>query len=47
MGAAQDIAKVTGMGAVGFGVVAAVTPRLFFSLYGLPDEPNVRTMARL
>ena len=36
-----------GYGAVGFGVLAVVSPRLFLGLYGIPDEANVRLMTRV
>ena len=35
------------MGAVGFGVVAALTPRVFTALYGLGSDPKLLTMTRL
>ena len=35
------------MGAVGFGVVAALTPRIFTALYGLGNDPKLLTMTRL
>jgi hypothetical protein len=35
------------IGAVGFGVVAAVTPRVFTALYGLGNDPKLLTMTRL
>jgi hypothetical protein len=35
------------IGAVGFGVVAALTPRVFSALYGLGNDPKLLTMARL
>jgi hypothetical protein len=35
------------IGAVGFGVVAAVTPRVFTALYGLGNDPRLLTMTRL
>lgn len=47
MVAAGDIEKAVGAGSVAFGAVAALTPRVFLGMYGLPDEANVRTMTRL
>jgi hypothetical protein len=47
MAEADDVLKAVGIGSVAFGVVAALTPRLFLGLYGVPDEPGVRTMTRL
>lgn len=47
MVAAEDIEKGVGVGSVAFGAVAALAPRAFLGMYGLADEPNVRTMARL
>jgi CelD/BcsL family acetyltransferase involved in cellulose biosynthesis len=44
---AEDIRKSVGVGSVAFGAVAALTPRLFLGLYGVPEEPSVRTMTRL
>jgi hypothetical protein len=35
------------IGAVGFGVVAAVTPRVFTAVYGLGNDPKLLTMTRL
>jgi hypothetical protein len=35
------------IGAVGFGAVAALTPRVFTALYGLGNDPNLLTMTRL
>jgi len=36
-----------GIGSVAFGAVATLTPRLFLGIYGLANEPNVRTMTRI
>jgi hypothetical protein len=47
MAAPDDIRKTVGWGALGFGVVAVLTPRLFLGLYGIPDESNVRLMTRV
>ncbi len=47
MAGSDDIQKAVGVGSVAFGAVAALTPRLFLAMYGVPDEPNVRTMTRL
>ena len=47
MAGSVDIQKAVGVGSVAFGAVAALTPRLFLGMYGLPDEVNVRTMTRL
>ncbi|MDX6374624.1 MAG: hypothetical protein QOD98_3612 [Nocardioidaceae bacterium] len=35
------------IGAVGFGVVATVAPRVFTALYGLGNDPKLITMTRL
>ena len=35
------------IGAVGFGVVAALTPRVFTAVYGIGNEPTLLTMTRL
>ena len=35
------------IGAVGFGVAAALTPRVFTALYGLGSDPRLLTMTRL
>ncbi|MDT4923045.1 MAG: hypothetical protein QOG01_758 [Pseudonocardiales bacterium] len=45
--AADGIRKASALGALGFGGVAVVLPRLFTALYGLTSDPNVRTMTRL
>jgi hypothetical protein len=47
MAGADDIQKAVGVGSVAFGAVAALTPRLFLGLYGVPNEANVRTMTRI
>lgn len=47
MADADDIQKAVGVASVAFGAVAALTPRLFLGMYGVPDEANVRTMTRL
>lgn len=47
MAGAEDIQKAVGIGSVGFGVAALVTPRLFLGTYGVPDEANVRVMTRI
>lgn len=47
MAGADDIQKAVGVGSVAFGAVAALTPRLFLGMYGVPDEANVRTMTRI
>ena len=47
MAGADDIQKAVGVGSVAFGAIAALTPRLFLGLYGVPDEANVRTMTRI
>lgn len=39
--------KAVGVGSVAFGAMAALTPRLFLGMCGVPDEANVRTMTRL
>ncbi|HEX3336894.1 MAG TPA: DUF4267 domain-containing protein [Jatrophihabitans sp.] len=45
--AADSIRKASALGALGFGGVAVVLPRLFTALYGLTSDPNVRTLTRL
>ena len=47
MAGADDIQKAVGIGSVAFGAIAALTPRLFLGMYGVPDEANVRTMTRI
>jgi hypothetical protein len=47
MATSDDIRKAAGCGAIGFGVLAMLSPRLFLSLYGMPDEANVRLMTRV
>lgn len=47
MVAAEDIENAVGAGSVAFGAVAALAPRVFLGMYGLPNEANVRTMTRL
>lgn len=47
MAGAGDIQKAVGVGSVAFGAMAALTPRLFLGLYGVPNEANVRTMTRI
>ena len=47
MAAADDIQKAVGVGSVAFGAVAALAPRLFLGMYGVPDDANVRTMTRI
>jgi hypothetical protein len=47
MAAPDDIRRTVGLGAIGFGLLAALTPRLFLGLYGMPDEGNVRLMTRV
>ena len=47
MAGADDIQKAVGVGSVAFGAVAALAPRLFLGMYGVPNEANVRTMTRL
>ncbi len=47
MAVADDIQRAVGIASVAFGVVAALSPRLFLGLYGVPDEASVRTMTRL
>jgi len=47
MARSDDIRAAVGWGAIGFGVLAVVSPRLFLGLYGVPDEPNVRLMTRV
>src|SRR3954453_12986382 len=47
MATPDDIRKAAGCGAIGFGVLATVFPRVFLGLYGMPDEANVRLMTRV
>jgi hypothetical protein len=47
MATPDDIRKAVGCGAIGFGVLAILSPRLFLGLYGIPDEPNVLLMTRV
>ncbi len=47
MATPDDIRKAVGCGAIGFGVLAVVSPRFFLGLYGMPDEANVRLMTRV
>jgi hypothetical protein len=43
----DDIRKAVGCGAIGFGALAILSPRLFLGLYGIPEEANVRLMTRV
>jgi len=45
--AADDIRKSVGVGSLAFGAVAALAPRVFLGMYGVPNEVDVRTMTRL
>jgi hypothetical protein len=47
MAGADDVQRAVGAGSVAFGVLAALGPRLFLGLYGVPDEASVRTMTRI
>src|SRR5262245_2716645 len=47
MATPEDIRKTVGCGAIGFGALAILSPRLFLGLYGMPDEGNVRLMTRV
>lgn len=47
MAGADDIRKAVGVGSVAFGAIAALSPRLFLGMYGVPDDANVRTMTRV
>ncbi|HEY6932902.1 MAG TPA: DUF4267 domain-containing protein [Marmoricola sp.] len=47
MGVAEDITKSVGGASIAFGATAALTPRVFLGMYGVPNEPNVRLMTRL
>jgi Domain of unknown function (DUF4267) len=47
MATSDEIRRAVGLGAIGFGVLATVCPRLFLGLYGMADEPNVRLMTRV
>jgi len=43
----DDMRKAVSYGALGFGALAVLTPRLFLGIYGIPDENNVRLMTRV
>jgi hypothetical protein len=47
MAVPTDIRKAVGYGALGFGALAVLSPRLFLGIYGMPDESNVRLMTRV
>lgn len=47
MGVAEDIRKSTAIGGLAFGAVAALAPRVFGGIYGMPNDPHVKTMTRL
>lgn len=47
MGVAEDIRKSAAIGGLTFGAVAALAPRVFGGLYGMPNDPHVKTMTRL
>lgn len=47
MATPDNVRRVVGWGAIGFGVLAIVSPRLFLGLYGMRDEANVRLMTRV
>ena len=47
MSVAEDIRKSSSIAGLTFGAVAALTPRVFAGMYGIPDDPNTRTMTRL
>lgn len=47
MPTANDTQTAVGAGSVAFGAIAALTPRLFLRMYGVPDEASVRTMTRI
>lgn len=47
MAGAVDIQKTVGVASIAFGAIAALTPRLFLGMYGVPDDANVRTMTRI
>jgi len=47
MAGSDDIQTAVGVASVAFGAVAALAPRLFLVMYGVPNEANVRTMTRL
>jgi hypothetical protein len=47
MAVVDDIRTSVGCASIGFGAVAALTPRWFLGMYGVPDDDNVRTMTRL
>lgn len=47
MGVADDIRKSVGYASLAFGGSAALTPRVFLGMYGVPDEQNVRLMTRM
>ena len=44
---AERILRAAGMGAVGFGAVASLTPRAFAGVYGLGQDPHTRVLTRL
>jgi hypothetical protein len=43
----EAIRKGLSYGAIGFGVVATLTPRLFAGIYGLKGDGNLRVIIRL
>lgn len=47
MAGADDVQKAVGIGSLAFGAVAALAPRVFLGMYGVPNDANVRTMTRL
>lgn len=47
MAGSDDIQRAVRVGSVAFGAVAALAPRVFLGMYGVPDEASVRTMTRL
>jgi hypothetical protein len=44
---AEQIQRSSGYAAIGFGLVALVAPRAFATMYGLPQEANIRMVTRL
>lgn len=47
MAVADDIRRSLGYASLGFGAVAALAPRLFLGMYGVPSDESVRLMTRM
>ncbi len=47
MAVAEDIRNSVSCASIAFGAVAALTPRLFLGVYGVPHEENLRVMTRM